>query len=509
MKLRERISAALQGWKSGGLSERGYAAAAGGRLTSDWMAGGSSEDSELLSSLPIMRNRSRQMIRDNPHAANLQRIIEDNVVGTGIGLQCQVKNEDGSLNQKLNDEIEAAWAEWCEAATCHTAGQLSFNDLLRLAMGSVFSDGEALIRIVPQAFGGGRIPFALELIEPDLLIDEGRGITTTTEGSTVRLGVEVNEWMRPQAYWLRTSHPGDTTMLSSSVSVQARRVKAEDILHLYVVKRWPQTRGIPWMHMALMRMRDMGKYTEAELVAARAAACIVGFVQQDLSLGTSYGPEKKRPNYVKSEPGIFQRLLPGETFSGFSPSRPNANLSTFMCYMLREVAAGVGVSYEALSRDYSQSNYSSSRLALLNERDLWRSLQQWLIRNYLTRIYRRWLDSAVLAGVVKMPQDYFTNKKRYQEVRFKPRGWSWVDPAKEVQAYAAAVQNGFMSRSDVISAIGNGQDREDVDKAIQSDREQAQKLGLDFDRTASAATTASDVDSEPPNEESKKQKTDE
>ena len=108
---------------------------------------------------------------------------------------------------------------------------------------------------------------------------------------------------------------------------------------------------------------------------------------------------------------------------------------------------------------------------------------------------------------MKMPQDYFTNKKRYQEVRFKPRGWSWVDPAKEVQAYAAAVQNGFMSRSDVISAIGNGQDREDVDKAIQSDREQAQKLGLDFDRVAPAATTVSAA--EPPNEEGKEQKTDE
>lgn len=152
-----------------------------------------------------------------------------------------------------------------------------------------------------------------------------------------------------------------------------------------------------------------------------------------------------------------------------------------MCYMLREVAAGVGVSYEALSRDYSQSNYSSSRLALLNERDLWRTLQHWLIRNYLVKIYRRWLDAAVISGAVKLPSDYYTNKKPYQEVRFKPRGWSWVDPAKEVRAYADAVKNGFMSRSDVISAIGNGQDREDVDKAIQSDREEAAKLGLNFE----------------------------
>lgn len=85
----------------------------------------------------------------------------------------------------------------------------------------------------------------------------------------------------------------------------------------------------------------------------------------------------------------------------------------------------------------------------------------------------------MLSGVVDIP-DYFQHKDRYQAVRFKPRGWSWVDPAKEVKAYVDAVKNGFMSRSDVIAAIGNGQDREDVDKAIKRDQDAAEALGLNF-----------------------------
>ena len=486
MKLFNYFRTLARRQKIGEYVERQYAAAAGGRLTSDWMAGGSSEDTELAGSLETMRNRSRQMIRDNPHAANLQRIIEDNVVGTGIGLQCLVTGADGKPDAAINDRIEAAWAEWSDRNTCHTAGLLSLTDLLRVAVGGVFSDGEALVRIVPKAFGGGRIPFALDLIEPDLLLDQASGTFQTRQGSTVRLGVEVNEWHRPLAYWMRTTHPGDTTFLSSPAAATIRRIAADEILHMYIVKRWPQTRGVPWMHMALRKMRDMGGYTESELVAARAAANIVGFVKQGIDVCGAEGTEEilkraREQPIVKSSPGLFQRLLPGESFEGFSPSRPNANLDPFMRYMLREVAAGVGVSYEALSRDYSQSNYSSSRLALLNERDLWRVLQGWLIRNYLTPIYRRWLDAAVLSGAVDIP-DYLNNKSRYQEVRFKPRGWSWVDPAKEVQAYALAVQHGFMSRSDVIAAIGNGQDREDVDKAIQSDRERAAELGLNFDQ---------------------------
>lgn len=460
--------------------KREYAAAMGGRLTSDWMASGTSQDSELYSSLATLRNRSRQMIRDNPHAANLRRIIQDNVVGTGIGLQCQVLKADGTSDDTLNNKIEEAWRRWSEKETCHTAGQLCLSDLLRLVIGGVFQDGEAFIRKVPMAFGGGEIPLALEIIEPDLLLDQGVSAYRAL-GNTVRLGVEVDEWNRPVAYWMRDSHPGDLSFAASSVTgANLRRIPASEIEHLYLIERWPQTRGTPWMHSVLRRMRDMGGYTESELVAARASANVLGFIERsDITPEEMEDDPRKRDQTIATEPGEIRRLYGGETFTGFAPNRPNSNLDPFMRYMLREVAAGVGVSYESLSRDYSQSNYSSSRLALLDDRNLWRVLQGWLIRNYLTPIYRSWLDAAVLSGVLDIP-DYFANKHRYQAVRFKPRGWSWVDPQKEVQAYALAVANGFMSRSDVIAAIGNGQDREDVDKAIKRDLEGAAALGLQF-----------------------------
>ena len=472
MKLLERMAVAYL--------KRSYDAAKRGRLSSDWMASAASEDSELYSDLPTLRNRSRQMIRDNPHAANLQRIIENNVVGTGIGCQALVLKPNGTPDDALNERIETEWTSWCERDTCHTAGLMSMSDILRLVMGSVFRDGEALVRKIPQAFGKGRIPFALEIIEPDLLLDQ-TGSFLTNDGTAVRLGIEVNEWNRPVAYWLRNTHPGDYIYARNVVPDTTKRIAAEQIEHLYLVERWPQTRGIPWMHMVLRRLHDIGEYTKSEIVAARAAANIVGFVQQNPDLANPYSPdsERKPSEYVKSEPGTFRRLLPGETFSGFSPARPNANLDPFMRYMLREVAAGVGVSYETLSRDYSQSNYSSSRLALLDDRDLWRMLQGWLISNFLNRIYREWLDAAVMSGVLNIP-DYWRDKPRFRAVRFKPRGWSWIDPSKEVSAYRDAVANGFMSRSSVIAAIGNGQDREEVDREIKADQDGADELGLHF-----------------------------
>jgi lambda family phage portal protein len=151
-----------------------------------------------------------------------------------------------------------------------------------------------------------------------------------------------------------------------------------------------------------------------------------------------------------------------------------------MRYMLREMAAGIGVSYESLSRDYSQSNYSSSRLSLLDDRDLWRVLQGWLIRGVLHNIYCEFLEAAVLCGELAFP-DYSSNEEKYQAVRFKPRGWGWIDPTKEVGAFQKAVRSGYMTVSDVIAQTGGGADAEDTFKARRQELDMMEELGLVFD----------------------------
>jgi lambda family phage portal protein len=166
-----------------------------------------------------------------------------------------------------------------------------------------------------------------------------------------------------------------------------------------------------------------------------------------------------------------------------NPNRPNPNMDPFMRLMLREVAAGVGVSYESLSRDYSQSNYSSSRLALLDDRDLWRTLQQWWIRAFREPLHRAWLRQAVLAGAVAglSLEAYLNRAEYYEQVKFKPRGWNWVDPTKEVEAYRQAVLSGFTTVSDVIAQTGNGRDLEDVLQERRSELDLMEELDLEFD----------------------------
>jgi lambda family phage portal protein len=122
------------------------------------------------------------------------------------------------------------------------------------------------------------------------------------------------------------------------------------------------------------------------------------------------------------------------------------------------------VSYESLSRDYSQSNYSSSRLALLDDRDLWRMLQQWWIRNFRLPLHSAWLQQAVLGRAIDaiQPTQYASDASKFEAVLFKPRGWSWIDPTKEVEAYKEAIKAGLTTLTDVIAQTADGRDIEDV-----------------------------------------------
>lgn len=508
-RVKKEGSVVLSAWRAGREAERAraaqqkqnegsrmYAAAQINRLTSDWSSLNTSADSEILTSIRLLRARSRQLVRDNETAKNAIRIVQNNVVGTGIGLQSQVSNARGKLIGAVNDQIENAWAEWSDKKTCHTGGLLGFADIERLIMAQLVEAGEVLVRKVKQPFGGGQIAFALEVLEADRLMDSWQ-TAKAPNGNMIRMGVEVDQWGRPTAYWLYPTHPGDY-QFQSFIASKFIRVPAEEMIHLYIIDRWPQTRGVPWFHATLKRLNDMAGYAEAEIVAARASANIVGFIKAPEPAAGDDVQFNQR--IVDSAPGTFKQLLPGEDFVGFNPSRPNAALEPFMRFMLRSVAAGIGVSYESLSRDYSQSNYSSSRLALLDDRSLWRILQGWLIRNFRTEIHREWLEMAVLSGKVKVP-DYYTNKEKYQAVRFKPRGWSWIDPTKEVIAYRLAVRSGFTTVSDVIADTAGGMDAEDVFKARRQELDLMAELDLIFDTDAAQVNDKGQAQPVPPAQE--------
>lgn len=467
-----------------------YQAARSSRLTSGWATSTTSADSELSASLTALRNRSRALVRDAAYAKRAKVVVQNNVIGAGIGMQGQVMSSRDTLREDVNTAIEEAWRDWSCSEYCHTGGTLHFCDLERALMGQVFDAGEVFVRKHYRPFGGGEIPFALEMIEAERIADEFSYPPSAAAGAIIKMGIEVDRYGRPVAYWLRQRHPGELRVLPGEAD-KLERVPAEQILHLRLVDRWPQTRGEPWLHAVARKLNDMDGYSEAEIVAARGSANYLNTIETaegEHPLATPVDPSNPGGEQeVITEPGMTLRLAVGEKMNFNNPSRPNTALDPFMRYMLREVAAGTGVSYESLSRDYSQSNYSSSRLALLDDRDLWRMLQQWFLRNFRLPLHKEWLRSAVLARAVApvRVEEYAVDPKKFEAVLFKPRGWSWIDPTKEVEAYKEAIKAGFTTVTDVIAQTGGGQDIEDVLQQRDRELKLMDDLDLEFDTSPS------------------------
>jgi lambda family phage portal protein len=448
---------------SRGMYGRQYSAAKASRLAGDWNPATTSADAEIANS-SRMRDRSRALVRDGSYAKRAKVIVQNNVVGNGVGLQAQVKTSRDSFNDRVNQETEELWEEWSYAENCHTGGRLAFSHLERNLIGQVFEAGDVLVRKHYTSFGRSGIPFALELIEAERIAsDIANTETALAAGNEIRMGCEVDRFQRPVAWYIRQRHPGEIRF-SGNARDKIERVPAELIIPLFVVDRWPQTRGVPWMSAAMRRMNDMDGYSEAEIIRARIQATSVGAIESPEG-ASDFAEEQDDGSFeLETEPGVYHRLNPGEKLNAQAPTAPNPALDPFMRYMLREVAAGIGVSYASLSMDYSQSNYSSSRLALLDDRDLWRVIQGWFVCDFRSIVHREWLQAAVLSGKLKSvsPFEYALNPRKFEAARFKTRGWSWIDPKSEISSFIDAVNAGFTTVSDVVAKNSDGRDIEDV-----------------------------------------------
>lgn len=480
-----------------------YGGARNTKTTGYFGASTSSADAELNSSLAVLRSRSRQMVRDSGYAKRAKAVLVNNVIGTGVGLQAQVLGTRGELNTRVNDDIERAHREWCRADACHTGGAMHFSDLERALLGEVIEAGEVFVRLHFATFGDSRVPLALELIEAERLADSLVEPGPASAGNEVRMGVEVDRFGRAVAYWIRQRHPGDLRA-GAGITDSVERVPAENILHLKLTTRWPQTRGEPWFHTAVRKLDDVNEYSQHEISAARASAAYFATISTPESPNPLQDEvDETGQGAMAIEPLTIQELRPGEELQFHAPNRPNGAFAEFMRAMLREIAAGVGTSYESISRDYSQSNYSSSRLALLDDRDGYKALQQWWVRSFRDPLYRIWLQQAVLARAVPaIPVDaYGADPERYRAVLWKLRGWSWVDPTKEVTAYKEAVKAGFTTITDVIAQTAGGMDIEDVIATRRRELDMLDEAEIEVDTTvpevpepaAEAAPTAPDA----------------
>lgn len=409
----------------------------------------SSADQDLLNDLPKLRTNSRAMVRDDSSAAALVRVLEDNVVGTGMRPQMMVSREATGMTDKEAD----AWNSSCEQFFAAAADDLdasendSFWGMQRLALRSLVVDGECLLhRTYIDEPGRRTIGTAFEMIDVDRLVDP-------IEASTmdIRSGVEVGDRQNALAYWITPRHPDEwgtqwrTDRLKQNKAERWARYAGgqASILHLFRRDRSGQTRGVPFFAPCFGLVEAMNDMLETELQAARAAAKFCAFIKQTMDSNTISGLEQDKDGqwHERLESGTIRYLNEGEELVPYTPNRPGNNFEPFVVRVLRSITAALGLPYELVLKDFSKMNYSSARVALLEARRGFEVLQQLLVEKLCQPVFRAVILDGVINGKLKMPRGFMQRPSLFLRAYWQPPAWGWVDPVKEIESSRMAIEN--------------------------------------------------------------------
>lgn len=445
------------------LKRSAFDGASRGNRTKNWTTTNADINTTLLGNLQYLRNRSRDLVRNNPWADRAIEVIESNVVGSGIKPQAR------SPDPKVAALYEALWAEWAEDdVLCDADGLLDFYGLQGLVMRTVAESGSCLIRRRKRFKNDGLpLPLQIQVLEPDYL-DTTRPRIIEPNGNIIVQGVEYDTIGRRVAYWLFEHHPGGTWPLTQGYA--SNRVPAEEIIHVFRVERQGQVDGIPWASPVLMRLRDLDDFEDAALIQQKIAACYVAF-EHDMEAPDD--PTKltsdKRDELEQMEPGTRVRLGPGRDVTIATPPAPQG-FGPFTQNFLRSIACGYGITYESLTNDYSQVNFSSGRMGWI---EMNRNVKKWqssmLVPRLCRGVWRWFVEASLVSG----------RAREIAGATWTPPRREMIDPVKETEAKKAQVRSGFISLSESIRE--EGRDPEAVFTEMKADLDTLDKLKITFD----------------------------
>lgn len=467
-----------------------FIAASTDRFTANWQAGRQSINDALRGDLDMLIARSNDVAKNTGHGRRFLKMVGRNVVGAkGVILQARVLNAPKQPDALANSAIEAAYAKWGGRGSAEITGKMSFNDLCRTAIRSVAANGAALVREVHGPEAGNPEGFALQLIAIQRL-DTGRNRQPAVGVNAIIMGVEVDDYLRPVAYWIKDRIEGGV----------AHRYPAQGMHHIFLCEEAEQVRGIPWMHAALVDMHDLGEFNRSALLAARKGADTLGFIVSPNGSADDLGDEVDADGTPLkiSAPGTFDVLPEGYDMKPFDSPYPNDTFEPFTKAVLRRVSAAFDVPYHELGNDLEGVNFSSIRAGVLEARDGWMEIQNWFIEAFIEPIYRAWFAKAMLAGSITMPNGSplpLAKADKFRAHEWQPRRWAWVDPAKDIQAVRDGVRSGITSPQ--VAAAQNGVDVEDVLDDIAAFEEMVAAKGVKTVSYAEGAAQPAAADGEP------------
>jgi len=474
------------------MSASPYNGASDKRSLVDWLVGFGDADAEILNCLQKLRDRSRDLTRNAPAATGAIEKLVAGVIGSGLRLQPSIDREF----LRLTEEQAQAWQEkaqyefriWSESKDCDYARQLNFIGLQRLAFREKLTNGDCFVLLPYKT--GGVTPYGLrvQLIEAERVVNNN----DAADSVEVAGGIERAANGTPKAIFIRTPHPGATLFSPANIAATWRRVPfygertgRRNVLHLVDINRIGQSRGVPILAPVIETLKQVTKYSEAELSAAVINAMLAVFIKRPATDTTTVGGVQYEPGQepwnrddnLQLGVGTWIDGAPGEELSVVNAERPSDRFDPFFTACMKQIGMALGIPFEVLVGQFD-SSYSASRAALLEFGDTVMRMRDDFADNFNQPIYEEFLAEAITSGRIKAP-GFFTDPM----VKLAYCGAYWVgDSGKQIdevkEANAAMIRiKGCMSTLQ-IECSKRGVDYKDILRQRGEEKKLAEKYGL-------------------------------
>ena len=474
-----------------------------------WAYQGGSSREDIEDNLDILRQRSRDLYMGVPLATGAIKTMRTNVVGRGLKLKPTIDREvlgmEPEAAQALERRIIKEWELWADTPDCDAARVDNFCELQQLAFMSWLLSGDCLAMLPVKPRRGQPYDLRVRLIEADRLSSPG-GYDTLDD--RIIGGVETDSTGEVIAYHFSKHHPlslASQPMEWVRVSAYGEKTGRRNVIHIMSRERIDQRRGVPFLAPVIEALKQLGRYTDAELVAAVVSGLFAVFVEREETGDDMEGavgsnvPDEDRiddedETTVELAPGAVIDLQPGEKANATSPGRPNANFSGFVEAICRQIGAALEIPYELLLKHFTAS-YSASRGALEEAWKMFKMYRTWLANDFCQVIYEEWLAEAVAKGRINAP-GFFSDplyKKAYSKAEWNGPARGILDPVKEVTAAEKRVKNGFSTRqSETMEMTGS-----DYYANVEQLKQEEEKLREATQNAAGSQQPAAGADGKP------------
>lgn len=457
-----------------------------------WNWEGGAPDDDIITNLPIIRQRSRQLSMEAPVIAGLYRTLKNNAVGDGLKPEPTPDAEYLGMDQddvkNWKKTVLRLWKTFAESPNCDAYRRDNFYEMTRLVCRAQAESGDCFVTM--SRFERRNAPFALkiQITEADCVADPEGAERVEHEmlGNDIYGGVEISEWGHVVGYWFYTGHPlsirkrhyYNYNFASKSKWIFIPAYGAEtglpNVLHLMESERPGQRRGIPLIAPVVELALTLDRYIKAEALAAQIQALFTVMIKSNNpealigemdAMGGEEGKEATDGDegLVSLGPGVVQYLREGEDATAFNPTRPTTAFEPFMNTLLQMIGPAVSMPYELLVQKF-QASFSASQAAVNVAQKGFKVIQSGLVNDFCKPIYEAFLDEAVARGMLNAP-GYFNNpikRLAYSSAKWSGPGVIQIDLGKGGSNYEKLTSLGYATASEATSELTGGNYYENI-----------------------------------------------